>query len=248
MKKVDFSYFIERYNAGDMENDEKSWFEKELEGNQKLQNEVDLSRKTDEILKNQDILSLRRKLMEIERKRSPIIPIRFRKSKVYIRFAAVAAILILVGSITLFTGKPMTSDQIIDRYYKAYEPPTTLRSGIVAINNDFTLALKFYNTRDYEKAAALFNKVLISNPRDMQSALLNGVSNFEDKKYPDAKESFVSVINDNNNLFIETAKWYLALCYVKTNEKDKAIKQLEMIRNDGGIYKNDAKKIIRKMK
>lgn len=248
MKKVDFSYFIERYNAGEMENDEKNWFEKELEGNQKLQNEVDLSRKTDEILKNQEVMSLRRKLMEIERKRAPIAPIRFRKSKVYIRFAAVAAILILVGGITFFTGKNMTSDEIIDHYYKAYEPPTALRSGVATVNNDFTLALKFYNTRDYEKAADLFNKVLKSNPRDMQSALLNGVSNFEDKKYPDAKESFVTVINDNNNLFIETAKWYLALCYVKTNEKDKAIKQLEMIRNDGGIYKNDAKKIIRKMK
>jgi len=248
MKKVDFSYFIERYNAGDMENDEKKWFEKELEGNQKLQNEVDLSRKTDEILKNQDVLSLRRKLIEIERKRVSIVPIRFRKSQVYIRFAAVTAILILVGGITLFTGKNMTSDQIIDRYYKAYEPTTTLRSGVAAVNNDFTLALQFYNTRDYEKAADLFNKVLKSNPRDMQTALLNGVSNFEDKKYPDAKESFVTVINDNNNLFIETAKWYLALCYVKTNEKDKAVKQLEMIKNEGGIFKNDAKKIIRKMK
>jgi tetratricopeptide (TPR) repeat protein len=248
MKKVDFSYFIERYNAGDMKADEKIRFEKELEGNQKLQGEVNLSRRTDEILRNQDVVSLRRKLREIESRRALNVPDRTRMMQVYMKYAAVAAILIIVGSITLFTGKNMTSDEIIDRYYKAYEPPTTFRSGAVAINNDFTLALQFYNTRDYEKAAALFNKVLKSNPMDMQSALLNGVSNFEDKKYPDAKESFVTVINDNNNLFIESAKWYLALCYVQTNEKDKAVKQLEMIKNDGGIYKNDAKKIIRKMK
>ena len=33
MKTIDFSYFIERYNAGEMNDDEKQWFRKELEGN-----------------------------------------------------------------------------------------------------------------------------------------------------------------------------------------------------------------------
>ncbi len=248
MKTNDFSYLIERYNAGDMSENEKIRFEKELEGNKKLQYEVNLSRKTDEILKNQSVVSLRRKLQEIESRRTVNVPVRTRKLPVYIRYAAIAAILIAVGSITLFTGRNMTGDEIIDRYYKAYEPPTVSRSGVAAANNDFTLALQYYNTRNYEKAVALFNKILKSNPRDMQTALLNGVSNFEDKRYPDAKESFATVINDNNNLFIESAKWYLALCYVKTDEKDKAIRQLEMIKNEGGIYKNDAKKIIRKLK
>jgi tetratricopeptide (TPR) repeat protein len=248
MKKVDFSYFIERYISGDMNDNEKIWFEKELDGNLKLQNEVNLSRKTDEILKNQDVVSLRRKLKEIEKSRALNVPVSTRKLPAYMKYVASIAILVLVGSITLFTGKTLTSDEIIDQYYKTYEPPTALRSGLAAVNNDFTLALQFYNTRNYEKAAVLFNKVLMSNPRDMQSELLNGVANFEDKKYPDAKESFVTVINDNNNLFIETAKWYLALCYVKTDEKDKAIRQLELIRDEGGIYRNDAKKIIRKLK
>jgi hypothetical protein len=82
----------------------------------------------------------------------------------------------------------------------------------------------------------------------MQSVLLNGVANFEDQKYPEAKQSFVKVINDNNNLYIETAKWYLALCYVKTNEREKAIQQLEIIKKEGGIYSNDAKKVARELK
>jgi lipopolysaccharide biosynthesis regulator YciM len=94
----------------------------------------------------------------------------------------------------------------------------------------------------------LFNKVVESNPKDMQSVLLNGVSNFEDKKYPEAKQSFVKVINDNDNLFIETSVWYLALCYVNTDEKERAIQTLKAIKRDGGIYSKDAGKIIRKLK
>ena len=248
MKTNDFSYFIERYNDGDMNDAEKKWFEKELDGNEKLQKEVNLSKRTDEVLKKQNLVSLKRKLTEIEKRREVSLPLRNTNKPTYIKYAAAVAVLVLIGSITLFSGKNLSSKEIIDRYYKTYEPPTTQRSGMIVTNDDFKMALEFYNTHNYEKAAVLFDKVLKSNPKDMQSVLLNGVANFEDKKYPEAKQSFVNVINDNNNLFIETAKWYLALCYVRTNDKEKAVKQLEIIKNEGGIYKNDARKIIRSLK
>lgn len=248
MKTIDFSYFIERYNADEMSDAEKQWFRKELDCNEMLQNEVNLRKHTDDVLKEQNIISLRNRLSEIETRRETKIPVRNSNNPAYLKYVAVFAGLVLVGSIAMFSRKNHSSEEILTNYYKAYEPPSTQRSGMSETNADFTLALEFYNTHDYEKAAIFFNKVLESNPRDMQSVLLNGVANFEDKKYPDAKQSFVNVINDNNNLFIETAKWYLALCYVKTDEREKAIQQLEIIKKDGGIYRNDAKKIIRKLK
>lgn len=248
MKTIDFSYFIERYVAGDMNDAEKMWFEKELDGNEKLRNEVILSKRTDEILKSKNIVNLRSKLSEIENSREVYISVSKSKRPTYAKYAAVVAGIVLIGSIAMFSGRTLSSDEIIDHYYKAYEPPTTQRSALTNTNNDFTLALEFYNTHNYEKAAILFNKVLKTNPKDMQSTLLYGVANFENKKYPDAKQSFVNVIKDNNNLFIETAKWYLALCYVKTDEKEKAVKQLEIIKNEDGFYKNDAKKIIKRLK
>jgi len=56
MKTIDFSYFIERYNAGEMDDAEKQWFTKELNDNEKLRKEVELRRTTDTILKNQDLM------------------------------------------------------------------------------------------------------------------------------------------------------------------------------------------------
>jgi tetratricopeptide (TPR) repeat protein len=248
MKKIDFSYFVERYVTGDMNDDEKKWFEKELEGNEKLRKDVELSRSTDEILKKRDIALLRSKLSEIEKQHQISIPVNKTRKPVYLKYAAVVTGLALISSVVIFSGRTLSSEEIIDRYYKTYEPPSTQRSALTISNSDFTMALDLYNTHNYEKAAILFNKVLKTNPKDMQSTLLYGVANFEDKKYPDAKQSFVNVINDNNNLFIESAKWYLALCYVKTNDKEKAVQQLKMIKSEGGIYKNDAKKIIRRLK
>jgi TolA-binding protein len=231
-----------------MSDAEKQWFLKELDGNEKLLDEVNLRKRTDEVLKNQNIILLRNKLSKIEKRREANIPVKNSKTPAHLKYAAVIAGLVLIGSITLSPGKNLSSDEIINRYYKAYEPPTTQRSGQLSTVDDFTQALEFYKTHDYKNAAIYFSKVVASEPKDMYSTLLNGIANFENNKYPEAKRSFGNVIDDNNNLYIDQAQWYLALCYVKTDEREKAIQQLEIIKDEGGIYRNDAKKIIRKLK
>jgi tetratricopeptide (TPR) repeat protein len=246
MKTIDFSYFIERYNAGEMSDTEKQWFLKELEGNEKLRQEVVLRRRTDEILNNQNVISLRNKLSSIEKKRKEAektVP--NNRKTVYIRYAAVIAALVIIGSFALFQGKNLRSEDILNRYYKAYEPPTSQRSAKSGTDADFTLALEFYNTHDYDKAAVLFNKVLESKPNDMQTLLLQGVANFEEKRYPEAKQSFGKVIEDKDNLYIDQAQWYLALCYLKTNETDKAKQLFKIIGKEDGVYKNEASTILK---
>jgi hypothetical protein len=141
MKTIDFSYFIERYNAGEMSEAEKQWFQKELEGNDKLRNEVHLRKRTDEILKNQNVISLRSKLSQIENQRKEVKqPVKKSKKTTYIRYAAVFAGLVLIGSITLFSGKNLSREKIMKQYYKAYEPPTSQRSAHAETEADFSLA------------------------------------------------------------------------------------------------------------
>ena len=245
MKTIDFSYFIERYNAGEMSDTEKEWFLKELEGNIELRNEVDLRKRTDEVLRKQDVLSLRNKLSQIEQNRKEVTKQVSSPGRSFIRYAAVLAALVVIGSITLLTRKNMSNDEILNRYYKVYEPPTTQRSAQSAPDADFTLALELYNTHDYGKAAILFNKVLENKPNDMQVILLQGVSNFEEKNYPEAKQSFNKVIENRDNLYIDQAQWYLALCYLQTNETEKAKQLFTLIGQESGIYQNDARKIVR---
>jgi TolA-binding protein len=247
MKTIDFSYFIERYNAGEMSDSEKQWFLKELEGDKKLQNEVNMRKQTDDILRTQNVISLKSKLAEIERRRAVPVPARNYAKVGYMKYAAVAVVLILIG-ISTFPGKNLSNEEIINRYSKLYQPPTGQRSVQAGTDADYSLALEFYNIHDYRKAAILFTKVVENNPKDMQSTFLNGISNYEDSKYPEAKRSFGIVIGNNNNLFIDQAEWYLAFCYLRTNEREKARQQFEAIKQENGIYSKEAKNILRKIK
>jgi len=249
MKTIDFSYFIERFNAGEMDEAEKEWFRKELEGNEKLRLEVELRRKTDMVLKERDIMNLRNKLNAIDKRRSEPVPETKPRKRLDIRYAAVVASFVLIGSIALLSrGKP-DSDEIISRYYQPYEVATISRSANIASNTDnFRLAVEYYNIRDYRNAAVYFSRVLNDNPGDMHTELLNGISNFEIQNYPEARGSFSKVIEDNNNFYIDHAQWYLALCYIKTGETEKAVSQLATIEDSRTIYRKEARKILRYLK
>jgi TolA-binding protein len=248
MKTIDFSYFIERYNAGEMNEAEREWFQKELDGNEKLRNEVDLRKETDDILKNQDIIKLRNKLADIQNKREVTVPENGSGKLINMKYAAVVAGIVLIGSLILLPDRKMNSDEIMNRYYKAYEAMAPSRSGQSEINRDFSTAIDFYNVHDYRNAAKYFSKVLGSEQKDMYSTFLYGVSKFEVKDYPEAKQSFAKVINDKTSLYTEDARWYLALCYVKTEENNLAIEQLNIIRESTSIHRTEAKKILRKLK
>jgi len=247
MKTIDFSYFIERYNAGEMDEAEKQWFRNELKGNEKLRKEVDLRSKTDAVLKNQDLLNLRNKLNAIEKQRKEPIPVRKPARTVNIKYAAAIACFIIIGGIALLSGRRLSNDEILDRYYKPYEAASASRSGVMVKNTDFSFALDYYKIRDYRTAAIYFNKVLETDPGNMQSELLNGISNYEIHNYPEAKGAFSKVIDHKNNYYIDHAQWYLALCYIKTDEKMKAIEQLAVIEKSKTIYRKDARKILKSL-
>lgn len=248
MKTIDFSYFIEKFNAGEMDEAEKQWFQKELKGNSSLRDEVKLRAKTDMLLNDYASLQLRNKLRVIEKQRSEAIPSKNRRRQSPVRYAAVITAFILLGSLILFSGKNLTADEILDRFHKPYEGIAASRSPVSITDENYKTALDYYDVHDYSTAALFFSKVLEKNPGDMESTMLYGVSNFEDKNYPVAKQSFTSIVVNNDNYYIEDAQWYLALCYIQTNEQSKAVDQLIIIRNSNSIYSNDARKVLRRIR
>lgn len=248
MKTIDFSYFIERYNAGEMNDAEKIWFIKEMDGNEKLRREVILRRKTDDVLKNNNVIHLRNKLSDIEKQRAAGIPAKKPGKSGFLRYAAVIAGLIVIGSTLIFTKQTISTDEMIDKYYKSYTVSSVSRSLESEANSDYTVALEYFDVHDYGNAAVYFSKVLNSDSKYMESTMLYGVSKYEQKDYPEAEKSFDKISRDDNNLYLEDAQWYLALCYLKTSQMDKAASQLAIIKSSESIYRKDAGKILKSIK
>lgn len=248
METIDYSYFIERFISGEMSEAEKTWFKKELEGNVGLQEELEIRKKAEMVLKNNDIIKLRNKLAEIERKRAATVSTRNAGRQFGLKYAAAVAGLLTIGSFIYFNSRNLPKEEIMARYYKPYETVSAPRSLQGETHGDFSIAMEYYIVRDYKNAALYFSKVLTTDPKYIESTMHFGVSKYEEKDYPEAQRLFNTVINDNNNLFIEDARWYLALCYIQTDETDKAVYQLKLIKKSESIYRKNAARVLRRLR
>ena len=250
-EKINYWEFIDRYLDNDLSGPELNWFEKELDSNSKLQAELKLQKELNEALGQNDILDLREKLNVIHEMVDPEPKRKRMKRTLSKNWAGIAAasavILVAIGFLLTNSINPVqTAEELFDQHYEPYIIPTNYRSA-ADINNVFHMALVEYGNQDYQKALQLFEKVLIEDEFRMDVTLLTGISNLEIENYNRANSSFQKVINHNDNLFIEQAEWYLALCYLKTGEQEKAQLQFGKIIADNSLYKKEAEDILKKL-
>ena len=69
----------------------------------------------------------------------------------------------------------------------------------------------------------------------------------EIKRYNDANKSFRKIIDGNYILYLEQAEWYLAFCYLMTDNREKAREQFTLIENRKGYYQDKAKRILKRI-
>lgn len=252
MKAIDYSYFVEKYISGEMTSKEKLWFEKELEGNDTLQREIELRRKTDQFLSRHDVINLRNKLVNIEKTRKEREAIKIAQRKVILRSAAVLACFLFIGSLYFILNKTSSPEKIFNKNFTAYNPGGNVRNSIslstISNNISYKKALELYNQGDYSYAASLLKEHIIQQPNHMEAHLIYGVASMKNNDFEEAIRSFSIIINDGNNLYIDNARWYMALCYISLNNFEAAKYQLQVIKNSGSFYSARAEKILKRIK
>jgi TolA-binding protein len=70
----------------------------------------------------------------------------------------------------------------------------------------------------------------------------------EINEYAKANENFKRIIDHKANAFIESAEWYLGLCYLKTGDINKATEIFQTIAVSEGYYKKEARKVLKRIK
>ncbi len=132
--------------------------------------------------------------------------------------------------------------------YAAYfEPYPAL--GITMGNDDKTVrleALKTYAKKDYEKAIPLLDKAF-SIEKDSLLLFYKGISHIGNSTSAQAIPILES-LKTATFLSVDTVDWFLALAYLETNQKDKAVILLEKVKNtEGGKYHAKAAELLEKI-
>lgn len=245
---------IDAYLQNQLSDEQLAEFEAKLEIDINLHSEVALVKEIDIAINEKDILLLKQKLSNIAEqvkneanKKSELSFIGKLMSKKAI-VASVAASLILLLSITGIINRQSDNYNIYQKYYNTYQLTGITRSAESNTEKDLKMALEKFENKEFESALILFNKVISIENNNIANHFYAGVASQETGKFDVAIKQYQTVILNKDNLFIEQARWYLALCYLQTNENKKAIYQFKQIAQKEGFYKLKALAILRKLK
>lgn len=241
---------IEDFIDGELEAELLEEFRAELKENSDLMAEVELRRQINKIVGEKDIQELRAELkaakqLAEENKTRKLIPSVSPKLHSIVRTSvAVVVLLLAVGG--AFNSGYLSVQKTYDKFFElpewsAERSVTTNVSLLQKAQNAFTKG-------DYSQVVKLLdsgNETARSNP---VFSFYAGASWQEMNKLKKAIADYTKVIDHGDNLFVEEARWYRSLCYMKLGKKTEARQELLAIINKKGYFENDAKAILRRLK
>ena len=113
------------------------------------------------------------------------------------------------------------------------------------INALFEEATQAYNAKEYEKTLAIFDNLRSEYSYETDEMLLyEGIIDYHKNNYGKAAEILQQITARNSKIKYE-AHWYLALIYLKNDQKDLAKEQLEIVAKQASTYQKDAKSLLK---
>ncbi len=240
MKTYSKTEYIERYLDGQLKDGELWEFRIELEKNPDFAKQVKLQKEINETLSDTNKLRLRKQLNSSYYKTQRLQVVYQWKYQIA---AAITILMLIGGGLTLDIINSGSSIDNYALYQENFNPDNslfTVRAENSNLNAEFENAIEAYNNEDYLKAI----KILAPQSNNMAAKLYSGFAFMKLSDFDNAINNFNTVVEDNNNLFIDQAEFNLALCYLAKDNSKEAIKILNNIIDKETVYSNKAIDII----
>jgi hypothetical protein len=238
---------IEQYLANEMAPSERAAFNKELRSNPELAKELKLSQSIDSAIASDDVIDLRQKVIaaiNADRAVNPEVKvIRMNARKWWYAAASLFILCAFAATLYLQTNRNFSNDALFNQYYNADNIVDQTRGDQKIVE-----AVIRFQQKDYKAASVLFKSILDKDDTNIAVWFYYGISNIETKDYANSIKAFSTIIKQNDNLYIEHADWFLGLCYLKNNQKNKALDQFRVVAsNPDNFHNQEAKNILGKL-
>lgn len=242
---------IEKFLAKEMQGEELKKFEDQLQNDVELKEELVLHRQLTETLKGERVHELRNVLKEVDKnweapsKKDSAKIVKFSFRRVLTIAAAVALFMI---SYQWFTNSNLSPEEIYASNFETYPMLLNQRSAEENTTSSVTYnnAITFYNKREYAQAEAAFEKLLQDQPDNISFQFYQANIFLASQNAADAIPVFQKILDGNNPLFEEQARWYLSLAYLQLGQKENAKALLEKIQQ-GQFQANEASNILQSL-
>lgn len=221
---MDRETLITQFLNNSLSDKDKKVFDTLLKTDAEFAKEVTFQQSLQKVIAKEEYTTLKTHLQSLEKGNNSIN---------YKKWLVAASIVLLLGLSSFWFLNSDTSISPQDLYAQNFEPYRNVIKPIVRGGMDDTLettAFTAYETKDYEKALTLFNKLLDVNDSEITKFYKANVL-LQLNKVEDA----IAIFKQNANLKDEWKSknsWYLALAYLKVDDIENAKKELEALANN----------------
>lgn len=235
------------YLYGEMNRQEKTIFEEELDADQQLSDELLLHQEIDKaIQKEVQIKSFRNLLDDIHessygKRKNNIINL---QNKWYWAAASITA---FSGTAIYTLSRQMASpDHLYQKYYEVWQPAFITRG--ISSEKDMDKVVSAFEAHNFNQTLALINNLDLTTKTSPKIRLIHGCTLMEMNQFEDAINIFKQFESEDYTLYTETAEWYKGLCYLKNDNTEQAIKTFKLISDNDNVYAEEANELLKKLK
>ncbi|MFK7922445.1 MAG: anti-sigma factor [Bacteroidia bacterium] len=224
---------IESFLDGNLSTEEQLAFEKQLATDIDLEKEVKLHQALQESFADPKTDAFTAQLKELGIQYSTG-PQKNQTIKWY--WMAAAASILLFAAWFVFQSLLVNSSQdLFADNYQPYPLSGNLRSDTQPKFEDYQLGLEAYQAKKYTEALNAFEKDIRPSPPLIQ--LLRSICMIEINNAQGAIPILDTLSHNQNHIYQNEAKWYLALAYLATDQPEKSqilLKELSVLRSKVG--------------
>lgn len=225
--------YIDRYLRGELKGQELEEFFETLKNDPVMANALQIQESIVQGIEYRGNQELKKRLQQIssEARDKKITPASAPNNKArvirYVIIGLAAAITLLI--ISTFIFQKTDTEQLFANYYQPSQFSITRQIDIEA---EIARAENFYNNANYTAAIPVLQGLLRKQPENaaIQLALGNALLNSEAPERAIAE--FQNIIERNAPLYIDQAKWYLALTHLKLGNIENCKKLLQELVSD----------------
>ncbi|MEM9548061.1 MAG: tetratricopeptide repeat protein [Bacteroidota bacterium] len=243
-----YSDRIDAYFDNAMNAEERQSFLKELENNSKLKREFDFQLEVQQAISDPGYDEVNAVIEEVLYPRGRKSSDAKKNSNLKSIFMYAAVIVFVLTLAFLFLQKNNVAENtpaaLVADYFEPYPAYNTFR-GESNIQGIIESAFQRYESGKFESASADFKLLSTAHPENMAYLFYEGNAQFALGNYQAARQLFQQVIDNETDLFVKQAKWYLALSYLALEDQNSALLILQEIQSDqGSTYKLKASELI----
>ncbi|MEL7119473.1 MAG: tetratricopeptide repeat protein [Bacteroidota bacterium] len=237
---------IDEYLDGELNDQEKNAFEKELEKDATLEQELRANLLLREVIEHgykEEMRTNIRKWRQESNESNQTGSTRIRP--LFVRIAAAASVLLVAGMLVFNIILPQYSNSNIATAY--YEPVGDLAGGSRSTTDGDVLdeAIAAFENGDYANAITGFQNF----PNNDQALYGLAHTYYLTERYNEAAQTFDQLIDKANIEYIEQAQFYKVLSMLKAEQvNDEFNTLLDQIIAENGFYADEARNIKKKLK